>query len=55
MNVTLAQLARMTPEQQATRLWGIDETTRLKLMTQAAALLTNISSAKGSDDLKIVV
>ncbi|QNL30985.1 hypothetical protein SEA_GAECEO_31 [Microbacterium phage GaeCeo] len=32
MSVTLNQLSKMTPEQQAVRLRGIDEPTRLKLL-----------------------
>ncbi|QFG04700.1 hypothetical protein SEA_CHICKENKING_30 [Microbacterium phage ChickenKing] len=32
MSVTLNQLIKMTPEQRAVRLRGIDEPTRLKLL-----------------------
>jgi hypothetical protein len=44
VSVTLAQLAKMTPEEQQRRLRGIDEPTRLKLLVSAAQVLASISN-----------
>lgn len=42
MSVTLQQLIKMTPEQRAARLRGIDEPTRLKLLLQVSEVLASI-------------
>ncbi|QXO14502.1 hypothetical protein SEA_JENOS_33 [Microbacterium phage Jenos] len=39
MSVSLQQLVKMTPEQRATRLRGIDEPTRVKLLHQCAEIM----------------
>lgn len=44
VSVSLQQLVKMTPEQRAQRLRGIDEPTRIKLLQQAAEVLAAISN-----------
>lgn len=42
MSVTLAQLAKMTPEQRAVRLRGIDEPTRQRLLSQCNEIIGSL-------------
>jgi hypothetical protein len=46
LTVTLAQLAKMTPEQREVRLRGIDEPTAQRLMLEAAHIVAEISSER---------
>lgn len=42
---TLAQLAKMTPEQRRQRLRGVDDLSMRKLFVEASELLADIASA----------
>ncbi|WNN95823.1 hypothetical protein SEA_CHIKPIC_29 [Microbacterium phage ChikPic] len=44
MSVSLAQLVKMSPDQRAQRLRGIDEPTRLKLLLQCTEVLAALAN-----------